>query len=448
MIAQINPQAQLFNEVFLTVSELGRVINKHVTFREAEDLLESLMERKIDIFDPTTNTRKILRWISSAEFKRNSGVIRFAYDNDLKPYLLGLHERFSSYRLQTVIELKSAYTIRIYELLSSLRHLNHKSRRYKYRDLRDMLGVDDDQYVEWFDFRRWILDPANRELTDKTDLSYTYEEHRVKRKVDAITFRVKFASSTRSVGVAAPAVPNETPELLTPSPDAWKETILERLCSSPFDVHATVARTLLGESEWPQAYWKWALSSAAKQIERKPPQNPGGFTVSYLRSTYGTWLGMQSSRKRREDAAKQDQQRQPEFVMDSPPARDAIIMEDAAASTVWKKVAREVVETSSSRGSNDAERVEIAERLDAVRAVGVTEKELRITFTNMLAKFFVESKYMGAIHACAAPRSVVVVDSSELDQFSAPTPMDMDTISVPAVVKRGRGRPRKVKAAA
>jgi len=106
----------------------------------------------------------------------------------LKPFLLHLKERFTNYRLANIVQLKSRFSIRLYELLKQYEKIG--KRTFGLYDLRTTLGIEDDQYKQYTDFRKRVIQVAENELKEKTDISFTFKEHRASKKVDSITFTI------------------------------------------------------------------------------------------------------------------------------------------------------------------------------------------------------------------------------------------------------------------
>jgi plasmid replication initiation protein len=124
-------------------------------------------------------------WLSSAVYNRNKGTIDMRFDPLLKPFLLELSNKFTSYRLANVIKLKSTYAIRIYELLKQYEDL--KERTISIKNLRYYLDAID-IYPNYANFKQRVLEPSKKELNQKTDISFDFQEIKLGRKVQKIRF--------------------------------------------------------------------------------------------------------------------------------------------------------------------------------------------------------------------------------------------------------------------
>lgn len=133
-------------------------------------------------------------------------LAKIKIDEDLAPYLFDLKEKFLSYGLKNVLNMKSQYSIRIYELMKSYHDMkigqtDHRSKSEKLKtpqkiewtidldELKRLLMVDTiKSYSNFKDFRRYVLEKAQKEINELTDISVYYEPITKGRK----TIKVKF----------------------------------------------------------------------------------------------------------------------------------------------------------------------------------------------------------------------------------------------------------------
>ncbi|PEE34675.1 replication initiation protein [Bacillus cereus] len=127
-------------------------------------------------------------WLSSAIYNKNKGTIDLRFDPLLKPFLLELSSKFTSYRLANVVKLKSTYAIRIYELLKQYEHI--KERTISLENLRYYLDAID-VYPNYANFKQRVLRPSQKELNQKTDISFEFEEIKLGRRVQKIKFIIR-----------------------------------------------------------------------------------------------------------------------------------------------------------------------------------------------------------------------------------------------------------------
>ena len=188
MISKIQPSDEDFQPYRINVNELADFlgIDKNSAYRECKRITENLLKRVVSI-DETDGLLQI-GWVSSAKYIDGSGVVNLSFDPKLKPYLLQLKGNFTSSKLEMLLSFKSQYTVRMYTLLKQYEKL--KEREIELDLLRGILGIGKEQYLEYKNFKNRVLYPTQRELTEKADLYFEFDEIKYGRKVGAIRFRI------------------------------------------------------------------------------------------------------------------------------------------------------------------------------------------------------------------------------------------------------------------
>lgn len=128
-------------------------------------------------------------WLAKATTNKRSGVAKIKLDEDLVPYLFELGQKFTQYQLYNILAMKSAFSVRIYELMKS--YAFQKSKTFDIDELKSLLMVEDvKSYHNFKDFRRFVLEIAEREINELTDLNISFEPITQGRKVVKVKFRV------------------------------------------------------------------------------------------------------------------------------------------------------------------------------------------------------------------------------------------------------------------
>ena len=188
MIARIQPDDEDFKEYKVSIKELSDFIgvDKNSAYRECKKTTENLLKRVLKIQEPGRLLQT--HWVSSAEYVDGEGFVLLCFDPKLKPYLLQLKGNFTSCKLEMLLSFKSQYTIRFYNLLKQYQAL--KTREIELELLRDMLGIGRDQHVEYSNFKNNILKPTQKELIEKSDLIFEFDEIKYGRRVGALRFHI------------------------------------------------------------------------------------------------------------------------------------------------------------------------------------------------------------------------------------------------------------------
>lgn len=191
MISFIEPNDKDFLTYKTSISDFALLLNveKKYIFREIDGIVKRLLTRVIQI--ETSTGWKMFQWVSYAEANIEKNSLLLKFHDELKPYLLDLRKRFTSFRLQEVINLKSVYSIRIYQLLTEYHNKGKLVFLYPLSDLRNMLlGDKSKKYTRFKDFRVNVLEKSQSELNKKSKFSFTFEAIKEKRKITKIEFSI------------------------------------------------------------------------------------------------------------------------------------------------------------------------------------------------------------------------------------------------------------------
>lgn len=161
-------------------------LNGSTKYTELSKITKELLSKVIEIRAGEELIQ--VSWLSSAIYNRNKGTIDMRFDPLLKPFLLELSSKFTSYRLANVVKLKSTYAIRIYELLKQYEDL--RERTISLENLKYYLDAMD-VYPNYANFKQRVLKPSQKELNQKTDISFEFEEIKLGRKVQKIRFIIR-----------------------------------------------------------------------------------------------------------------------------------------------------------------------------------------------------------------------------------------------------------------
>jgi len=204
MISRIQPEDEDFKPYRISVSELAEFlgVDKNSIYRESKKITQNLLSRVLSIEEPDGLLQ--IGWVSSAKYIDGSGMVNLSFDPLLKPYLLQLKSNFTSAKLTMLLSFKSQYTMRIYTLLKQYEKLKH--REIELETLRDMLGIGKDQYNLYSDFKKRILESSQKELAEKADLTFEFDEIKYGRRVGAIEFHI-FAKELPAALLANPEPP-------------------------------------------------------------------------------------------------------------------------------------------------------------------------------------------------------------------------------------------------
>jgi plasmid replication initiation protein len=157
-------------------------------YPELKDIADRLNKEPIVI--KTQDKVTTAYFIAGYEVDSAARTVTFEVSLLLKPYLLALKRNFTRYPLHYIARLRSAYSIRLYELLSQYRNIGHRT--FELAALQQLLGSN---YEFYANFKDKVLTIAKRDLDANTDITFEYQEIKTARKVTALKFSILSNSS-------------------------------------------------------------------------------------------------------------------------------------------------------------------------------------------------------------------------------------------------------------
>ena len=154
------------------------------SFRELDMAAKNLYERSIKINRLDNGEKWDVRWLDAkANYKHGEGYVILSFSNRIKPYLQQLNKNFTRYKLLEIRHLRSAYSIRLYELIMQYRATGFRTNTLE--ELKDYFGVSE-KYEKWADFNRYVLSKSIKELNKATAYEVTMEIERRGRNVHRV----------------------------------------------------------------------------------------------------------------------------------------------------------------------------------------------------------------------------------------------------------------------
>lgn len=189
LISKIRPEDVNFLWYKFQILDLAKFLGLEKSKRiyiDVRKAVRKLMKRLVTIDRKGENID--LHWIESAAYGEK-GYVKIRTNQDLKPYLLNLKAHFTKYYIGYVIHLRSTYSIRIYELLKRFENLGEVF--FELDRLKHTLGVNDDEYTLYGNFKNKVILVAQKELHEKTDVTFTFEETKEGKRVTGLRFIIK-----------------------------------------------------------------------------------------------------------------------------------------------------------------------------------------------------------------------------------------------------------------
>lgn len=190
IISRIQYDDDKFSSHKIRIKDFANIVgvsSEHM-YSDMEKTTMKLVQRGISIRDQKENKLIQVTWLSSSIYHHNEGIIELKVSECLMPYLVKLKSNFTKISLSDIIGLQSIYSVRIFELLKQKEYIG--KRTIDLLDLKEFCGISNGQYRLVHDFKRFVLDVACKEITQKTDLQVFYLMVKNGRKFVSVSFLV------------------------------------------------------------------------------------------------------------------------------------------------------------------------------------------------------------------------------------------------------------------
>ena len=194
-------------EIVISASDYARHFDTHINtaYQALQDATKDLMARQftfIDIVDGK-KIKKTSRWVSEIGYGVNEAVVTMKFAPAIMPLISELERRFTSYSLDRIASLNSAYAVRLYELLIQWRSTG-LTPLIKLDDLRQKLGVEKNEYPRMTDFKKRVLDLGIEQINEHTDITAKYKQ--IKKGREIVGFEFSFKGKSKPIDSTSKAV--------------------------------------------------------------------------------------------------------------------------------------------------------------------------------------------------------------------------------------------------
>lgn len=162
------------NDFTITANEFSEIfkIPLKQAYEALDDAASRLYERDIKTHDSSAKTTERFRWVDYVKYWHGEAKVTLSFSRRVIPYLTLLHQQFTSYELKQISQMKSAYSIRLYELL--VQFMKTGERSITLEKLRELFELKK-QYPRFFDLKRYILIPSIKDINETTDIRVEWD---------------------------------------------------------------------------------------------------------------------------------------------------------------------------------------------------------------------------------------------------------------------------------
>ena len=124
----------------------------------------------------------------------NNWMVDITIHRKVKPFILDIATKYTKYYFENISFLNSTYSIRLYELLKEFEF--RWWRDFEIEEFRFLLNIKEGTYSRPYDLKTKIIQKAQRELKEKTDISFSYIERKEWRKLVWLSFSINSNNQT------------------------------------------------------------------------------------------------------------------------------------------------------------------------------------------------------------------------------------------------------------
>ncbi|NHA10729.1 replication initiation protein RepM [Enterobacter roggenkampii] len=191
------------DDKFITTDYLQQCrVHRNTAYQALKDACDDLFARQFSYQSLSEKGNTInhkSRWVSEVAYIDNEAVVRLIFAPAIVPLITRLEEQFTKYEIQQISNLTSAYAVRLYEILIAWRSTG-KTPLITMYDFRQKIGVLETEYKRMYDFKKYVLDIALKQVNEHTDIIVKVEQHKTGRSITGFSFSFKQKkSATHSV---------------------------------------------------------------------------------------------------------------------------------------------------------------------------------------------------------------------------------------------------------
>lgn len=195
LCSKITSNDDMFTEFTMTTNEFANLLgieNKDYEFnRTLKRKCKVLNNKDIEMNLGTKESPDWLffHWFEYIRYIPGEATIKMKFSPVLEPYLLNLKETYTKYRLGYVINFKSEYSFRMYELMKQYEGIGERTMTIE--EIRELLMLGKNQYEKYSHLKVRVIQKSLEEINKFSDIKVNLEkEEKEGKKVVGLVFSI------------------------------------------------------------------------------------------------------------------------------------------------------------------------------------------------------------------------------------------------------------------
>lgn len=182
-------------EVKLTAKEYADTydVDIRTAYNELKGSVNTLMKRTLSwqITDGKKIGTRTTIWVQGYDYFKDEGLVKFRFSEYIFPFLFELQKEFTKYQLQQAAALRSIHSWRLLELFEQMKDKTDGSGwlSMPIEEFWHAMEAKESHRKNFSDLRRWVIEPAIKELTEKDGWLIEWEARKHGRKVATLLFK-------------------------------------------------------------------------------------------------------------------------------------------------------------------------------------------------------------------------------------------------------------------
>lgn len=173
---------------------VGSLGFSQTNIKDTKDICRTLAKQCFEIQEG--DIWRVYPIFAGFEFDTKAQMISFEFNDKMRPYLLNLKQFTKIENVEYIKQFESKYAIRIYALLKDYRKMTYRD--IEIEALHKMLQLPK-SYQNYARLKEWVLEPAMREINEKSDLHISKIEEIKKERKKVLKIRIHFGNKSEQI---------------------------------------------------------------------------------------------------------------------------------------------------------------------------------------------------------------------------------------------------------